>query len=200
LTVYLWDASLKKRLVAALFARYRYKGRFIVRNVGNTHMLRIIQASLKRLDHQKALRSLIDEYRQDPMGGMLPPMSDELARMLVLQLCNHPMCLILLAMLGSEFAGMIIAFVNISSFKAKPLLNVHDLIVKKDFRKQGIGKQLLLKAAEHARLLGCCRLTLEVRTDNKDAQRLYRSIGFAPCQAPMEFWHCNLTEDKQGPK
>ena len=169
-----------------------------MRKVDNSGMLRIIQASLKRMDHQKAMRSLIDEYRQDPMGGSLPPMSDELARMLILQLCNHPMCLILLAMLGSEFTGMIISFVNISSFRAKPLLNVHDLIVKKDFRKQGIGRQLLLKAGEHARQLGCCRLTLEVRTDNKDAQRLYKSIGFGPCDAPMEFWHWNLTEDTQG--
>jgi ribosomal protein S18 acetylase RimI-like enzyme len=158
----------------------------------NTDAPAILKASLKRTDHQRAVRTLIDDYRTDPMGGALLPMSDEHARRMILLLADHPTCLILLAAVKSEFIGMIIAFVNISSFRAKPLLNVHDLIVKKDFRKQGIGRQLLLKAAEHARLLECCRVTLEVRTDNPGAQRLYQSIGFKPCDAPMEFWHWNL--------
>lgn len=48
------------------------------------------------------------------------------------------------------------------------------------FRRQGLGKGLLLHAAEHARSNACENLFLEVRTGNLPARALYEGLGFKP--------------------
>jgi ribosomal-protein-alanine N-acetyltransferase len=50
--------------------------------------------------------------------------------------------------------------------------------VHPDWRRQGIGRQLLLNLAELAVTIGARRMTLEVRASNEAAQALYRSFGF----------------------
>ncbi|HET6380543.1 MAG TPA: ribosomal protein S18-alanine N-acetyltransferase [candidate division Zixibacteria bacterium] len=50
--------------------------------------------------------------------------------------------------------------------------------VHPDWRRQGIGRRLLLRLAELAIELGARRLTLEVRVGNRAAQHLYRTFGF----------------------
>jgi ribosomal-protein-alanine N-acetyltransferase len=50
--------------------------------------------------------------------------------------------------------------------------------VHPDWRRQGIGRQLLLNLVELARTIGARRMTLEVRPTNEAAQALYRAYGF----------------------
>ncbi len=50
--------------------------------------------------------------------------------------------------------------------------------VHPDWRRQGVGRQLLLNVAELSVTLGARRMTLEVRVSNEAAQALYRSLGF----------------------
>jgi ribosomal-protein-alanine N-acetyltransferase len=50
--------------------------------------------------------------------------------------------------------------------------------VHPDWRRQGIGRQLLLGVADLSVRIGARRLTLEVRASNIAAQALYRSFGF----------------------
>ena len=50
--------------------------------------------------------------------------------------------------------------------------------VHPDWRRQGIGRQLLLNLVELSRAIGARRMTLEVRVSNEAAQALYRSFGF----------------------
>jgi ribosomal-protein-alanine N-acetyltransferase len=51
--------------------------------------------------------------------------------------------------------------------------------VHPDWRRQGVGRQLLLSLFELAASLGAARMTLEVRAGNLAAQALYRGFGFA---------------------
>jgi ribosomal-protein-alanine N-acetyltransferase len=51
--------------------------------------------------------------------------------------------------------------------------------VHPDWRRQGIGRQLLLNLVELSGTLRARRMTLEVRSSNDAAQALYRSFGFA---------------------
>jgi ribosomal-protein-alanine N-acetyltransferase len=51
--------------------------------------------------------------------------------------------------------------------------------VHPDWRRQGIGRQLLLNLAELAIAIGARRMTLEVRVSNEAAQALYQAFGFA---------------------
>jgi ribosomal-protein-alanine N-acetyltransferase len=50
--------------------------------------------------------------------------------------------------------------------------------VHPDWRRQGIGRQLLLNLVELSMTLGARRMTLEVRVGNTAAQGLYRAFGF----------------------
>jgi len=50
--------------------------------------------------------------------------------------------------------------------------------VHPDWRRQGVGRQLLLNLLELGQALGAARMTLEVRLGNTAAQALYRSLGF----------------------
>ena len=50
--------------------------------------------------------------------------------------------------------------------------------VHPDWRRQGIGRQLLLNLVELSVALGARRMTLEVRVGNTAAQALYRAFGF----------------------
>jgi len=50
--------------------------------------------------------------------------------------------------------------------------------VHPEWRRQGIGRQLLLNLVELSVALGARRMTLEVRVGNTAAQALYRAFGF----------------------
>ena len=56
--------------------------------------------------------------------------------------------------------------------------HVTTFAVHPDWRRQAIGRRLLLNLAEISVAIGARRMTLEVRVSNVVAQALYRSFGF----------------------
>jgi ribosomal-protein-alanine N-acetyltransferase len=50
--------------------------------------------------------------------------------------------------------------------------------VHPDWRRQGIGRQLMLAVSDLSIRFGARRMTLEVRVSNEAAQALYREFGF----------------------
>ena len=80
-----------------------------------------------------------------------------------------------------------------STFAAKPLINIHDLVVHKDFRGRGVSRRLVEHVQQLAEDKGCCKLTLEVLAENKVAKTAYENFGFQPYRltdggSPAEFW------------
>jgi ribosomal protein S18 acetylase RimI-like enzyme len=70
-----------------------------------------------------------------------------------------------------------------------PLVNIHDIAVSPQVRGKGIGRALLAAVEADARQLGCCKITLEVRSDNIRAMQLYRDVGFVSSEpAETFFW------------
>jgi ribosomal-protein-alanine N-acetyltransferase len=67
------------------------------------------------------------------------------------------------------FAGfwMMVDEAHITTFSVHP-----------EWRRQQIGRQLLLSLVELSMTIGARRMTLEVRASNESAQGLYRSFGF----------------------
>ena len=122
--------------------------------------------------------AMLDAYAADPMGAGRPLPRDVIER-LADDLPRHPTAVCLLADVGDTTVGFATCFLGYSTFRARPLLNVHDIAVASAWRGRGIGRQLLCAIEHSARLLGCCALTLEVRDDNPAAQSLYADYGFA---------------------
>lgn len=153
----------------------------------------IVDADLSRAEHQHALLTMLEAYMLDPMEGGVPP-SAQVKRDLVPALRAHPACYVLLAYQAGAPVGFAICFLGFSTFLARPLLNIHDIFVDASLRGTGIGAMLLDRIEAKARDLNCCRITLEVREDNRVARGLYRKVGFDRVRvgaerAIMEFWH-----------
>jgi ribosomal protein S18 acetylase RimI-like enzyme len=126
-----------------------------------------------------AVVTLLDAYARDPMGDArgLPRAAREA---LIPGLRAFPGCLVLLAGRGADAVGVAVGFPGFSTFRARPLLNIHDLAVLPAHRGQGVGALLLAATEAKAKRRGCCKLTLEVREDNARARALYARCGFGP--------------------
>jgi GNAT superfamily N-acetyltransferase len=139
----------------------------------------VLPVDYRNLAHRTALVMLLDAYARDPMGGGDPLTEDVKAR-LCDSLAARAGAASFIARLDGEPVGLINCFEGYSTFKAQPLMNVHDVAVLPGIRGQGIGQALLSAAETHARERGCCKLTLEVLTGNRPALRSYERFGFAP--------------------
>ena len=63
-------------------------------------------------------------------------------------------------------------------WKAGPEAQITNLVVRKEFRRRGIGKRLLEFLIDCARGEMCTTCTLELRQSNEHARSLYKSMGF----------------------
>ena len=141
--------------------------------------LRVVAVDLENEAISKIWLELLDHYAHDPMGGGTG-LSDYAKTNLVRELKDLPTFHGALAFSGEEAVGLINCFAGFSTFAAKPLLNIHDIVTRADRRGQGVGQALLQWAEQRARQLGCCKLTLEVLSNNTRAMVAYQRAGFAP--------------------
>lgn len=136
------------------------------------------RADLSHGPDRASLVELLDMYARDPMGGA-EPLSHDTRTRLCDDLMRHPNAVSFLAHTDDGTAiGLINCFEGYSTFRAKPLLNVHDIAVDPEHRARGVGQALLAAAEAEARARGCCKLTLEVLSGNGRATRSYLRFGF----------------------
>lgn len=130
---------------------------------------------------------LLDAYARDPMGAARP-LAAEVRERLPQDLAQHPGVHALVAEQAGTAIGFATCFLGYSTFRARPLLNIHDIAVLPPWRGRSAGSALLSAVEGLARELDCCRITLEVREDNRPARALYRQAGFiaADCNLFLE--------------
>lgn len=128
--------------------------------------------------------TLLDAYARDPMGGGVA-LTDAARARLPIDLASNPSAHAFLARDTAGAVGMATCFVGYSTFRAMPLLNIHDIAVLPRARGQGVGKALIAAISQLADRLDCCKLTLEVRTDNAVARQLYERQGFVPASCGL---------------
>ena len=156
-------------------------------------MAEIIRADLHNRHHGEALVALLDEYARDEMGGG-SPLADEVKANLAQALAARSGAHVLLAWVDDQPVGVATCFEGFSTFACRPLVNVHDVVVKEQFRGLGLSQKMLQKVEEIARQRGCCKITLEVLEGNPVAQGSYRKFGFSdgqldPAHGRMLFWN-----------
>ncbi|HKA32844.1 MAG TPA: GNAT family N-acetyltransferase [Candidatus Binatia bacterium] len=76
-----------------------------------------------------------------------------------------------------EPAGFLLFFHNYSTFLGRPGLYIEDLFVLPQWRRRGLGTQLLTRAAEIAVERGCGRMEWSVLDWNEPAIAFYKKLG-----------------------
>lgn len=157
-----------------------------------------MQPHIVRVDYQNPrhgadLAFLLNHYACGTEGGGQPLSADVLAA-LPACLATLPNAFSLLCYVGDTAAGLVNGFEGFSTFKCKPLMNIHDVVVREGFRGQGIAALMLAEMEHLARERGCCKITLEVLEGNIAAQRAYLKFGFDgyeldPLMGKALFWH-----------
>lgn len=138
--------------------------------------------SIRRADYARpsdaaALVMLLDAYACDPAGGG-EPLSDFVKANLARELAARPQAYSVLAFDGEQPVGLVNCIEGFSSFKCKPLVNVHDVAVLASHRGRGIAEAMLAEAERIAVGRGAVKMTLEVLSGNVPAVKLYRRIGY----------------------
>ena len=89
----------------------------------------------------------------------------------------HPFFQCFLAEYDGQAAGFAFYFFNYSTWMGRPGVYVEDLFVLPQFRRLGIGRELLKQVAATAVENGCQRLQWEVLDWNTPAIDFYRAMG-----------------------
>jgi GNAT superfamily N-acetyltransferase len=140
--------------------------------------IQIIEADLFNEGCAKDVLSLLTSYATDIMGGG-EDLPEEVKKKLIPALQNRNGVYVFLAYDVNKAVALAICFEGFSTFYAQPLINIHDFVVEKSYRKMGIARLLLNAIEDKARSIEACKLTLEVLEGNKRAQDIYKTFGFA---------------------
>jgi ribosomal protein S18 acetylase RimI-like enzyme len=128
-----------------------------------------------------AIVMLLDAYARDPAGGA-EALSAYARENLVRELATRPQAFSVLAFDGDAPVGLVNCIEGFSTFKCRPLVNVHDVAVLASHRGRGVAEQMLRVAEHEAVRRGAVKMTLEVLAGNRPALRLYERIGYAGYQ------------------
>jgi len=159
--------------------------------------VKIIKADYLNSQHARDIPRLLDAYASDPMGGA-QALPEQTKQNLVSELAKRPYAFSILAYVDEQAAGLINCFEAFSTFQCKPLINIHDVLVLKEYRGLGLSQLMLEKVEEIARFRGCCKLTLEILSQNEIAKSAYRKFGFTdfafdPAIGTAQFWEKPLS-------
>lgn len=138
----------------------------------------LIKADYQNPEQGKDIMMMFESYASDPISGGVP--LDEMVKSnLISELSKLPYAFSIIAYVNKKPAGLANCFEVFSTFSCKPLINIHDLVVLDGFRGNGISQKLLEKVEEIAKSKGCCKVTLEVLSNNEIAKSAYRKFGFS---------------------
>lgn len=135
---------------------------------------------------------LLNAYASDPMGGG-QPLDKYVTENLASELSKLPHAFSVICYVNNQPAGLINCFEAFSTFSCKPLVNIHDVMVLKEYRGNSLSQKLLERVEEIASTKGCCKLTLEVLSENEIAKLSYKKYGFSryeldPTKGNAQFW------------
>jgi ribosomal protein S18 acetylase RimI-like enzyme len=135
---------------------------------------------------------LLESYALDPMGGATP-LSQTVKHNLATELAKLPHAFSVICYVEDKPAGLVNCFEAFSTFKCKPLINIHDVVVSAEYRGLGISQKMLQHVENIAIQKGCCKVTLEVLEGNHVAKNAYLKFDFAgyeldPKMGKALFW------------
>ena len=88
-----------------------------------------------------------------------------------------------------QASGFVQLYPSFDSVDAGSIWILHDLYVAEDFRRSGIGRQLMNAARDYCRTTKAVRIDLSTAINNSTAKGLYESLGY---ECDDEFDHYSL--------
>lgn len=152
----------------------------------------IILADYNDKQHQLDIPMLLEQYACDPMGGGAP-LRHHVKQNVVSELAKLPHAFSIIAYIDDKAAGLVNCFEAFSTFACQPLINIHDVVVLSQYRGLNISQLMLDKVEDIAKQKGCCKITLEVLSNNEVAKSAYQKFGFSgyelnPTAGTALFW------------
>ena len=94
------------------------------------------------------------------------------------RLLENPESYILLA---KEY-GRVVGFINFTTRRTilhpAPSGLIDELVVTKDSRNKGVGRQLIQAVIDRCKEMGCCEVEVSTEQSNLKAQEFYKAYGF----------------------
>ena len=87
---------------------------------------------------------------------------------------------LLLAKIDNKVVGLVGWHLEEEYEFDEPYGYISDIVVSKEYRGQGIGKQLLEKAVDHIKEIGVKRIHIGVLLGNTETKEFYEKAGFKP--------------------
>jgi ribosomal protein S18 acetylase RimI-like enzyme len=136
--------------------------------------IRIEQAAPADLDQAA---QLFDAYRQ---FYKRPPALEAARRFLAARLARRDSVFYLgyTPASSARASGFVHLYPSFDSLAMKPRWILYDLYVTPEFRRHGLARALMERAAALARESGASHLALETAKDNFPAQALYEQLGY----------------------
>lgn len=133
---------------------------------------------------------LFDKYRVFYRRNSDP----ELARRFIQERLDHRESVIFAALAGSPAipVGFTQLYPKYSSASATRNWILNDLYVEEEYRRTGIGRQLIQTALSFAKDHGADFVTISTEVDNFTAQRLYEQIGFLRSEPETDFYNYRI--------
>ncbi len=116
----------------------------------------IVRADYTNPAHCDAIPFLLNDYARGLLG-FRRDLDASVRQGLVAGLQAMPTAIVLLAQCGHEFAGIAIAFEGFSTFKARPLINIHDIGDRKSPYRGKVSTCLIAKSKSIARTTAAAR-------------------------------------------
>jgi GNAT superfamily N-acetyltransferase len=96
----------------------------------------------------------------------------------------RPFAEVVIGYAAAEPAGFALFFHNYSTFLGRPGIYIEDIFVLPEWRRKGLGRQILVYVARLAVERNCGRVEWSVLDWNEPAIRFYRRLG----ARPMDEW------------
>jgi ribosomal protein S18 acetylase RimI-like enzyme len=140
--------------------------------------IEVLTLNYQETQHAQDMFFLIDNYVLDLMGrgtALSQSVKDNLAS----ELTKLPHAFSVICYVDKKLAGLVNCFEAFSTFKCKPLINIHDVVVAEEYRGLGLGQKMLQHVENIAIHKGCCKVTLKVLEANHIAKNAYIKFGFS---------------------
>jgi GNAT superfamily N-acetyltransferase len=125
---------------------------------------------------EQDIPALLRLYAQIDEGS--PVLSPEQARVVFHKIQSVPNHHIYLAWFQGRIVGTFALLLMDSLTNSIPLGIVEDVVVDRDWRRKGIGKQMMAFAIQRCREQGCYKLALSSHIAREPAHRFYESLDF----------------------